>query len=289
MSDLAAGAGALEIGPATPDEARLIIAWAAAEGWNPGLADFDAFYGFDPDGFLVARHGAEMAACISVVAYPSGFGFLGFYICRPDLRGRGIGKALWDAALARRPLATIGLDGVVAQQATYVRAGFVFAHRNVRYGGRVAPAAARDSRLVDVTPGSPLVAAVAAYDAGVYPIGRAEFVRRWIAAPGQHAVALVEGDTVRGWGAIRPSVDGMKIGPLFADDTVGAAAIFAALAGVADGRPLVVDPPAVNAAAIGLAEAHGLVPVFETARMYRGPAPKLDLARVFGITSFELG
>ncbi|WP_328838991.1 GNAT family N-acetyltransferase [Methylobrevis albus] len=289
MSDLGPGTGPLAIGPATPEEARLIVAWAATEGWNPGLSDMEAFYGFDPEGFLVARLGAEMAACISVVAYPSGFGFLGFYICRPDLRGRGIGKALWDAALARRPLASIGLDGVVAQQANYARAGFVFAHRNVRYGGRVAPPSARDPQIEDIAPGSPLAAAVAAYDAGVYPIGRADFVRRWIAAPGQHAVALLGGDAVRGWGAIRPSTDGMKIGPLFADDAAGAAAIFAALAVVADGRPLFVDPPAVNAAAVALAEAHGLVPVFETARMYRGPAPALDLARVFGITSFELG
>jgi hypothetical protein len=29
--------------------------------------------------------------------------------------------------------------------------------------------------------------------------------------------------------------------------------------------------------------------MFETARMYRGPAPEIDTAKVFGITSFELG
>jgi hypothetical protein len=29
--------------------------------------------------------------------------------------------------------------------------------------------------------------------------------------------------------------------------------------------------------------------VFETVRMYLGPAPVLDAARIYGITSFELG
>jgi hypothetical protein len=29
--------------------------------------------------------------------------------------------------------------------------------------------------------------------------------------------------------------------------------------------------------------------VFATARMYTGPAPAIDLDRVFGVTSFELG
>jgi hypothetical protein len=30
-------------------------------------------------------------------------------------------------------------------------------------------------------------------------------------------------------------------------------------------------------------------PCFETARMYTGTAPALDLARTYGITTFELG
>ena len=45
------------------------------------------------------------------------FGFLGFYICRPDLRGKGLGLALWNAALERKPARTIGLDGVTANDA----------------------------------------------------------------------------------------------------------------------------------------------------------------------------
>jgi hypothetical protein len=29
--------------------------------------------------------------------------------------------------------------------------------------------------------------------------------------------------------------------------------------------------------------------VFETARMYTGPDPRIELNKVFGVTSFELG
>jgi len=32
-----------------------------------------------------------------------------------------------------------------------------------------------------------------------------------------------------------------------------------------------------------------LKPVFETARMYTGPDPAIDLAKLFGVTTFELG
>jgi hypothetical protein len=47
--------------------------------------------------------------------------------------------------------------------------------------------------------------------------------------------------------------------------------------------------PQPNVAAIALAERHGMTPYFETARMYTGIRPELPLARIFGITTLELG
>jgi hypothetical protein len=40
---------------------------------------------------------------------------------------------------------------------------------------------------------------------------------------------------------------------------------------------------------VKLGERYGFRPVFETARMYRGPEPSLPLDRIYGITTFELG
>jgi hypothetical protein len=34
---------------------------------------------------------------------------------------------------------------------------------------------------------------------------------------------------------------------------------------------------------------HGLVPVFETARMYSGAIPDEPVERIYGVTTFELG
>jgi hypothetical protein len=47
--------------------------------------------------------------------------------------------------------------------------------------------------------------------------------------------------------------------------------------------------PSVNRDAVALAQALGLAPVFETARMYTGAIAPLRLERVFGVTTFELG
>jgi len=45
----------------------------------------------------------------------------------------------------------------------------------------------------------------------------------------------------------------------------------------------------MNPAAVALVERHGMVPVFETARMYKGKPLDLPLNRLFGVSSFELG
>ena len=86
-----------------------------------------------------------------------------------------------------------------------------------------------------------------------------------------------------------PVGSGFKIGPLFADNYEGADLLFRALAAGAKGAEVFLDCPEPNHPATGLATSHGLSPVFETARMYRGPAPALPLDRIYGISTFELG
>ena len=55
------------------------------------------------------------------------------------------------------------------------------------------------------------------------------------------------------------------------------------------GGEIFLDVPAINSDAVALAQDLGLLPVFETARMYTGAIPPLQIARVFGVTTFELG
>ena len=127
----------LDIRPMSRAELDLAIGWAAEEGWNWGVADAQCFHAADPQGFLMAFCDGEPVASISVVRYEAAFAFLGFYIVRPPFRGRGYGLRLWQAGMARLEGRTVGLDGVVAQQANYARSGFVLAHRNIRFGGDV--------------------------------------------------------------------------------------------------------------------------------------------------------
>ncbi|MCK0198373.1 GNAT family N-acetyltransferase [Ancylobacter sp. 6x-1] len=268
-------------------EIALAVDWAAREGWNPGMHDADCFAKADPQGFFLAAIDGEPVATISLVNYDAAFSFLGFYIVRPDLRGRGIGRALWQEARRHAGSRTIGLDGVLAQQANYARDGFRPAYRNIRFAGRPGTHAVQAAGMVGLA--SLPFSQIAASDALVFPAARDAFLRAWIGAPSHVGRALVENGRLAGWGVIRPVRHGYKIGPLVAEDAASAERIFMALAGVAGDAEIVLDVPEPNGLAVQLAARAHLQPVFETARMYTGPVRRVDLARLYGVTSFELG
>lgn len=262
------------------------IEWAAAEGWNPGVDDVERFVSADPDAFLATEIDGEIAGTISCALYGDAYAFIGFYIVRADLRGRGIGTELFERALARAGDRAIGLDGVLEQQPVYASLDFDLAHRNERWsgiGGGTAPDAlvALDEIEYDE---------LAAYDRAIFGAPRDAFLHAWIARDRGHALAYVDDGRLRGYAVLRACREGAKVGPLFADNPVVAAELLVGMrAAAGDGTPVFLDVPHANPAAVEIAAASLDAPVFETARMYRNGRPPEEIARVFGVTTFELG
>ncbi|MBL8593928.1 MAG: GNAT family N-acetyltransferase [Devosia sp.] len=278
----------LDIRPATAADLDTALGWAREEGWNPGLDDAGPFRAADPEGLLLGWLGAEPIGCISVVKYGADYAFLGLYIVRPEYRGRGYGKAIWDAGIASAGGRSIGLDGVPAQQANYRKSGFEFAHGSARWGGTLNGPAARHP------PVRPLRAddfgAVAAFDRRHVPAPRESFLAAWLTpSPSRRSAGYFEAGRLRGYGTIRRCGIGSKIGPLFAETPEIAEALLLTLGAAAGADPLFIDVPGPNGAAVELAKRLGLTPAFETARMYLGAAPTLPLQQVYGITTLELG
>ena len=287
---------AYQIKTMTRDELALAVGWAADEGWNPGLYDAECFYAADPNGFLIGLLAGEPIASLSVVKYGTDFGFLGFYIVRPEFRGRGYGLRIWQAGLDYLKGRNVGLDGVVEQQHNYVRSGFTLAHRNIRYEGRGAEYASfenkesvnEDVSLVDLADLS--VEQIIEYDRSIFLGQRSAFISCWVRSPAHKVLGVMQDQKLAGYGVLRPCQQGYKIGPLFADSPQFADSLFLALRAQVDSNsPFYLDVPSTNAAAIALAKAHQMTSVFETARMYNRKAPPLPLSRIYGITTFELG
>ena len=258
-------------------EIATLLDWAAAEGWNPGLRDAVPFQAADPTGFFGAFVGGAMVAGISAVDYDAHFGFIGLYICHPDWRGQGHGKAVWDAGMAYLGQRTIGLDGVPEQQGNYASMGFVPAYETIRMSG-VLPA----------MPASPTLPAarledIASLDRQCFPALRQAFLQHWLSPPNRSFVHRADGD-VNAYGVVRPCRDGAKFGPLFADTAAAAIDMLDTLSG-----PIHIDVPAAQTAWLAALSARGFSPGFQTTRMYRRRAPAISLDRVFGVTSLELG
>jgi len=269
-------------------EIDLAVDWAAAEGWNPGLEDAECFYHTDPEGFLVGLVGNEPVATISVVRYGNSFAFLGFYIVKPEWRGKGLGLRIWNAGLERLAGRTVGLDGVAAQQKNYRKSGFALAYRNIRFMGAATENAESYPGIVPLT--EIPFATLLAYDRPFFPADRSAFLQCWTSRTGSKAFGALHDGALTGYGLIRPCHSGFKIGPLFADNPDVAEALFKTLIGsVPAGSPIFLDIPEVNPEALQLTQRHGMTVVFETARMYKGEAPDLPVERVYGVTTFELG
>lgn len=263
----------------TLPEVAILLDWAAAEGWNPGLNDAVAFQAADPQGFFGAFVDELMVAGISAVAYDATFGFIGLYICHPDWRGQGHGKAVWDAGMAYLGERTIGLDGVPEQQANYAAMGFVPTYETIRMTGTLPSDHTTDRQILSVA----TLEEIRDLDRQCFPARRDDFLNAWLAPPNR-GMAHRGGGGVDGYAVLRPCRSGAKIGPLFAQDMGVALDLLAAVSG-----PVQIDVPAIQSDWLEALVMRGLEAGFRTKRMYRGELPTMDLDRVFGVSSLELG
>lgn len=277
-------------------EVNELVGWAALEGWNPGLHDAELFWATDPDAFIAADLGEELIGGGAITSYKGEFGFMGFFIVRPEFRGKGLGNALWHVRLERLqarllPGAPIGLDGVFAMQDYYAKGGFVFSHRDIRFRAEIPrKAVAPENSNEEIIPLSEVpFDQVLDYDRACFPAPRPTFLTGWISQPDALALGCRRGGDLSGYGVARRCREGCKIGPLFADDAQAAIALYTHLAGFAAGGPLFLDAPENNPAAIELVQRYRMIEVFGCARMYLGPAPDLAHHRIFGVPTFELG
>jgi ribosomal protein S18 acetylase RimI-like enzyme len=273
------------------DEFDVLVSWASKEGWNPGLNDAEIFWQTDPEGFISAKINDELIGGGSIVSYTGSYGFMGFFIIKPEYRGKGLGAELWfhrqDRLKARlKEDAAIGMDGVFNMQPFYAKGGFEFTHREIRYEG-TAHAYQEDANLQEASEVS--FEMLANYDKRHFPTRRETFLKAWITQPKARSLVMMENETITGFGTIRPCETGYKVGPLFADNETIALKLFQALSNHAVGQPIFLDVPESNEKAVKMVTKLEMKEVFGCAKMYLGDEPKVASENIYGITTFELG
>jgi len=277
----------------TRSEQETLLEWAAAEGWNPGIRDAEAFWNLDPHGFLGFEVDGELAGGGAIIRHSSRFGFMGLFIVGPDCRGRKLGAQLWtarrDRLLSRLdPGATIGLDGVDAMVPFYERGGFKPFTRHRRFE-------LADSSIAEIDESNVVQLStvdfelVNQFDYDCFPRGRRKFLENWLSQPGTMSLGIMGDGGLGGFGVMRPCQTGWKVGPLFADTLFDADQILKSLRSRADGQPVYIDAPDNNSDALELCRSHGMTEVFGCVRMYLGPIPNLEHHLIYGVTTLEVG
>lgn len=275
----------------TLDELKILVMWAKNEGWNPGPYDADIFYSTDPDGFYGYFYKQNLIAGGSIVSYDGKFGFMGFFIVKPEYRSLGIGRKLWyqrrDTLLARLDKnATIGMDGVVDMQSFYQEGGFKIAYRDIRYE-KIGKSFAIDKHISKIEESDE--SSILEYDKECFGFSRPQFIFPWLKLPHSITFKYAEDNQLKGFAIIRKVDSGYKVCPLFADNEMIAKELYKACLNAVVGEPLYLDVPEVNKKAINLIKEFEAKYIFECARMYYGKTININIEKVYGVTTFELG
>ncbi|MDD4373384.1 MAG: GNAT family N-acetyltransferase [Bacteroidales bacterium] len=273
------------------EEVQKLVSWAAAEGWNPGPHDALAFWQTDPEGFVGYFEQDELIAGGSIVSYDGLFGFMGFFIVKPEYRSKGIGRQLWmsrrDRLLARlKQGSAIGMDGVLAMQDFYRKGGFKLAFRDERYERKgetfnvhknITSYSEKDFQKLQLL------------DAQCFGVPRTTFLLHWLQLPESRTFTFIQDQQLKGYVLLRKAGTGYKIGPLFAENYPVAEALYQACLDAVPNESVYLDIPVTNPDAVKLVKNFQAEYVFECGRMYYGKAPELPIQKIFGITTFELG
>lgn len=300
----------LTIRPLTPADIPTVTAWAQQEGFAPGAGDVAIYRQTDRQGLWVGWLDGEPVGCIAGVRYNASYGFIGLFLVVPEHRGNGYGVALWRHALEHlKDVPCIGLEAALDRVEDYGGWGFQPASITTRWQqpggdgpvraipmGSLQPAATGPAP----TPSWCLLTgeaipeeAVQRFDALREPSPRPHFLHQWLHHPSGTVHALLDREGLcHGFGRIRPCLlkegEGWRIGPLVADHPAAARALMEGLLQRHSG-PVLIDGPGANPQVALVLGNLGFEPLAQTLRMYRGPAPQVSLADVYGLACLELG
>ncbi len=265
-----------------------LINLAIEEGCNPGLYDSEYFFKADPNGFFVVFIDKKPAGCIAAINYGNGFGFIGFHIIKHEFRNNGIGKYLFEFAQQKLGDINIGLNCFENQVDYYNKLGFNYSNKIYTYEGIAEEKSFNMDSII--TPFKYPFDMLYDYEKKIFPGERKFFLQSWFNQPKSLFLGVVDNDKYLGYGLFRPCINGYKISNLFCEDMKTAVALLNALIGhMPKDSHFFIDVPEPNVNAIKIAERMNFKKIKEIIRMYNKQEPSIDLNRIYGFTTLEIG
>ena len=234
----------MRVAPLGPEDVDAGFALSTAIGWNQSRADWRHLTTSPHVAAVGIRAPERLIASATVVRYGRALAWIGMVIVAPDRRGRGYGKAVFEAALESeqaRAAEVVGLDATDLGAPLYAKYGFERIGAIDRWAGTARPAAGGAREIVVRAAGREEARAVAAWDHERSGVDRTGWFTTYLEEPGATAlVAERRGRTV-GYAVMRPGRTHDHLGPWVAEDDDGAQALIAFAGRRYAGRAIYVD------------------------------------------------
>lgn len=270
--------------PSLSECARLLD-WLASGASSP-IVGAQILLEASPDAsVVVARLGPERVGIALIRRLAPVLTCIGPIAIKPDWRGRGFGRRVWNAALAAAGHGALVTTVPSRFAPRWMRDGFRHEGDEIRL--KVIAAQQHeipsDIRLAYKAH----VHLLAQYDRLTSRVPRLHMIRSMLANDASRVLVSSDGHALHAWGAVHVTRSGFRIAPMIANGEIQAARLLDALCAIAGpGQQIDLYAPKRNAVAIDLAAERGFVPCETLARLVRGDSPAALTHREFATAHF---
>lgn len=206
----------------------------------------------------------------------------------------GIGKQMFREVMKLMGDRNVGMNSLSNRITFYTQFGWTIKSYTFHYNqGPVNPefiaevpegdfevVSARDIKFDDVI----------AYDSEIHTVPRPIYISKWAKHQLANTYVALKSGRVVGYGVVRPSDEGYKMYPLYADDPKIAKALFCRLAlHIPAGQILNFTQPVENDQANAFVVGNKLTSRFSMTRLYNKWNIPVDIKRVYSISTTEYG
>ena len=247
------------------------IALTDLEAWGYTREDFRRLLALSPIGCFAAERHGRVVGVLTTTTY-DGLAFLGAVIVAPELRGKGVGKQMMDAALAHLQatgVRTVRLNAYLNAIPFYERLGFHREYEVIRWHG---PAPERQKARTVRPIREDDLAGLAGIDARYFGANRLALLARLATEFPFTFLVAERGGRPKGFIVGNPSGDACEIGPWVVEPMATGVAqdLFHALVEAAGSSELALSGPSQNRALLEFVHEAGFVEVFRALRMWWG-------------------
>jgi predicted N-acetyltransferase YhbS len=246
------------------------IALTDLEHWGYARADFRRLRALSPEGCFVAESDRRVVGVLTTTAY-DGLAFLGAVIVSPDLRGKGVGRSMMEAALDHlrgKGVRTVRLNAYLDALPFYEKLGFRREYEVIRWHGAAVTGRMQGVRPVRFDD----LDSLSRFDERYFGADRRVLLERLADELPSTFLMSEHRGILRGFIVGNPSGDSCEIGPWVTRPDLGSAAVdlFGALVVAAGASEVAFSGPSRNQALMKFVGGLGLSEAFRALRMAWG-------------------